>query len=207
MAMTGVPKHLTTMPRKRRPRASAGEVFISSKSLIYLMDDKPSSSQSDGGDQRNVSGLYENVQRVEAVKSVTARPDYSCSFRMLEANGETEQGTTASEQSVSESQIMSIYIGELVGELIRLELASPRSGWFRFWCRWKHCRWSNSPSQMTPTIITSRCTRIVELSLPKAGRRTSKRCREPHCPPKQQPSMMTTIRLTPIMTPKMTSKK
>lgn len=112
MAMMAVPKNMVTMPRKRRPRASAGEVFITSESLIYLMDTKQRNSDSSqygkgASDLQDI--IYENVTLKQ--KPATANKcGYSCSIRTKDIIG--NDTSRKDDENGCESQHVSIYIGK-----------------------------------------------------------------------------------------------
>ena len=112
MAMMAVPQNLVTMPRKRRPRASAGEVFITSKSVIYLMD----ANQNDGPSQRDENSsalrdiIYENVE-LKNRNIIDHKNRYSCSIRTKDII-DVNDTNAEQQESVCESQHVSIYIGE-----------------------------------------------------------------------------------------------
>lgn len=112
MAMMAVPQNPVTMPRKRRPRASAGEVFITSKSVIYLMDANQNGepSQCDGNSSALRDIIYENVE-LKNRNDNKNQNRYSCSIRtkdIIDAN----DATADRPESACESQHVSIYIGE-----------------------------------------------------------------------------------------------
>lgn len=124
MAMMAVPKNMVTMPRKRRPRASAGEVFITSESLIYLMDAKNGSESSQLDENASILNdiVYENI-KLKTKLSTTNRNahryigGYSCSIRtkdILLNNDKNDANDTKAinEGSNCESQHVSIYIGK-----------------------------------------------------------------------------------------------
>lgn len=122
MTMMAAPKNLITMPRKRRPRASAGEVFITSESVIYLMDpqqpshggigDPAASSQcTDYSALRDI--IYENVSIKSKPKnnSTVDNGAYTCALRMKDVVASADDNS-ATKGSDCESQHVSIYIGK-----------------------------------------------------------------------------------------------
>lgn len=121
MATMATPKPLATLPRKRRPRASAGEVFVTSESVIYLMDPKlpangvASHTATSQCDDYNVLRdiIYENVSlkaKPNNSKSVRVKSGYSCALRVTDTN--TRACDSMEKGDDCESQHVSIYIGK-----------------------------------------------------------------------------------------------
>lgn len=127
MAMMAAPTNMVTMPRKRRPRASAGEVFVTSESVIYLMDPKqPATMANDnGGDGQIANGshdaaaaaalrdiIYENVAIKLKPKKQSSyeKSGYSCALRIKDTDN--DQSEAQKRTSDCESQHVSIYIGK-----------------------------------------------------------------------------------------------
>lgn len=120
MATMAVPSSLVTLPRKRRPRASAGEVFVTSESVIYLMDPKLATASGDAAPTTSQSVeynalreiIYENVSIKTKPKSDSNREKggYLCALRIKDVDAATK--TDALGDDNCESQHVSIYIGK-----------------------------------------------------------------------------------------------
>lgn len=103
--------NISTVPRKRRPRA-AGEVSISSQSLVYLTNDK----NNENSEKKELDHLYEN--EIPKIIKKPIKIEYRsgfCSCRLVqpENSGDTR----------IENQLITIFIGKLlVWSLIKFKL-------------------------------------------------------------------------------------
>lgn len=119
MAMMAAPNNMVTMPRKRRPRASAGEVFVTSESVIYLMDPQQPSNGVDAHAAASHSTdysalrdiIYENVSIKSKPQNTVDKGAYSCALRIKDVAAISDKNSTM-KGSDCESQHVSIYIGK-----------------------------------------------------------------------------------------------
>lgn len=102
--------HTATVPRKRRPRAAAGEVFITSQSRVYLQQDRhePSIFQpqhepvyQNQADTSPATSNRADLWHFNAVR--VCQPENNCSN--LGAVGQLGNAT-------EETQMVSVFIGE-----------------------------------------------------------------------------------------------
>lgn len=109
------PSQVTTVPRKRRPRA-AGEVSIASSSTIYFRDPNEPPDPNAGRNQEFSEHLYQNTEGVLKEKSSLVENDKKKNSSEVKVRFNTfcalRQKCNDRDGDV-ENQLVSVYIGEI----------------------------------------------------------------------------------------------
>lgn len=95
--------NISTVPRKRRPRA-AGEVSISSQSLVYLTNDK----NKENSENKELDHLYENaIPKIIKNENKPIRIEYQSGFCLCRLVQPENSGDTR-----IENQLVTVFIGK-----------------------------------------------------------------------------------------------